>query len=216
MVNEYHFIKDKCRKGLLKYLDQAISFVPPIDNPDIIDIGCGSGVPTLFILDKLEGTITGVDPNIKSLRILKTKIEKLRLDGRITLLEKSLFQLKDNSIHYDLVFAEGLLNVIGFKKGFEEIVSLTKENGFIIIHDEYQYQKEKIEILNANNCELLQSFELDEQIWWNDYYKCLEEEIANNSDKDLQELFKADNLEIDGYKKNPTEYRSRYYIIKRN
>ncbi len=45
---EYFKIKDNCRKGLLKYLKKAISIIPTIKNPEILDAGCGSGVPTLM------------------------------------------------------------------------------------------------------------------------------------------------------------------------
>jgi predicted TPR repeat methyltransferase len=51
-------IKDRCRRGLLKYTRKAFLSIPPVDNAEILDIGCGTGVPTLEItsLDKaLQG-----------------------------------------------------------------------------------------------------------------------------------------------------------------
>ena len=39
--------KDKIRKRFLKYTRKAFRMLPQIDKPRILDIGCGSGIPTL-------------------------------------------------------------------------------------------------------------------------------------------------------------------------
>ena len=57
MSKEYFDIKDKCRKGLLKYLSKAISIIPAIEGPLILDVGCGSGVPTLALAEIFNGTL---------------------------------------------------------------------------------------------------------------------------------------------------------------
>ena len=73
MNKEYFEIKDNCRKGLLKYLTKAISI---IENPRILDVGCGSGVPTLMIAEKFNGKITAVDTDTKSIDILRARNNK--------------------------------------------------------------------------------------------------------------------------------------------
>ena len=212
----YFDIKDNCRKGLLKYLERAISIIPKIDNPKILDVGCGSGTPTLFIIEKFGGEITAVDSDPESINILREKVNKLNLTKNINLSTSSFFNLKEVNSPFDLIVAEGLLNIVGFQKGFLKIVSLIKKKGFIIIHDEFPNQKKKFEIIKENDCKILDSFVLNEQIWWNDYYKCLEKETSNNSDKYFLELFESDLLEIKAFKKNPSEFKSIYYIIKKN
>ena len=56
---------------------------------------------------------------------------------------------------------------------------------------------------------------LNEQIWWNDYYKCLENEISSISDKELLRLFKPDLAEIKLFKKDSSQYKSVYYVIEK-
>jgi len=216
LVKQYFEIKDKCRKGLLKYLTKAISIIPIIENPRILDVGCGSGVPTLMIAEKFNGKITAVDTDTKSIDIFREKVENLNLANRVFLTVNSLFDIKVKNNQYDLILAEGLLNVIGFQKGFLRIVKLLKRKGFIIIHDEFQNQNEKIEFIKNNDCKILELFVLDEQIWWNDYFKCLEKEISSISNKELLNLFKSDLLEIKLFRKNPSNYISTYYIIENN
>jgi ubiquinone/menaquinone biosynthesis C-methylase UbiE len=213
MNKEYFEIKDNCRKGLLKYLTKAISIIPIIENPRILDVGCGSGVPTLMMAEKFNGKITAVDTDTKSIDIFREKIKGLNLSNRVTLSNSSFFDIKVKNNEYDLILAEGLLNVVGFQKGFLRIIKLLKRKGFIIIHDEFQNQNEKIEFIKNNDCKILDSFVLDEQIWWNDYFKRLEKEISSNSNKELLKLFKSDIEEIKLFKKNPSQYISVYYII---
>jgi len=215
MNKEYFEIKDNCRKGLLKYLTKAISLIPIIENPRILDVGCGSGVPTLMLAEKFSGKITAIDTDTKSIVIFRKKVKELDLSNRVTLTDSSLFDIKVKNNQYDLILAEGLLNVVGFQKGFLKIIKLLKRNGFIIIHDEFQNQNDKIEFIKNNDCKILDSFVLDEQIWWNDYYKCLEKEISSNSNKELLKLFKSDLHEIKLFKKNPSQYTSVYYIIEK-
>jgi len=214
MNKEYFEIKDNCRKGLLKYLTKAISIIPIIENPRILDVGCGSGVPTLMIAEKFNGKITAIDTDTKSIAIFREKVKELDLSNRVTLTDSSLFDIKVKNNQYDLILAEGLLNVVGFQKGFLKIIKLLKRKGFIIIHDEFQNQNDKIEFIKNNDCKILDSFVLDEQIWWNDYFKCLEKEISSNSNKELLKLFKSDLHEIKLFKKNPSQYTSVYIIEK--
>ena len=89
MNKAYFDIKDNCRKGLLKYLSKAISTIPAIESPLILDVGCGSGVPTLALAEYYTGTITAVDIDTKSINRLKEKVSELNLSNRITVVNCS-------------------------------------------------------------------------------------------------------------------------------
>ncbi|MFC2096874.1 class I SAM-dependent methyltransferase [Bacteroidota bacterium] len=203
MDKEYFNIKDNCRKGLLKYLSKAISIIPIIDKPKILDVGCGSGVPTLLLADKFNGNITAVDSDKKSINKLAEKVKELNLSNRITIHNCSLFDIKVEKAQFDLIIAEGILNVVGFKKGF------------LIIHDEFSNQNKRIEFIENNNFKILDWFVLDEKIWWNDYFKCLEKEISSISNKEFLKLFKTDLKEIELSKKHSPQYNSVYYVIEK-
>lgn len=216
MNKEYFDIKDNCRKGLLKYLEKAISIIPIIKNLQILDAGCGSGVPTLLIAEKFNGKISAIDPDKKSLAILRGKIEELNLTNKVNLSNCSLFDIDANDNQFDLIIAEGLLNIVGFQRGFLRMIGLLKRNGYIIIHDDLRNQNAKIEFVENNDCKILDSFVLDEQIWWNDYFKCLEKKILSISNKELLKSFKSDLFEIELFKKDSSQYNSIYYVIQRN
>lgn len=208
-------IKDICRKGLIKYLIKAVSIIPKIERPLILDIGCGTGVTTLALADLYAGNIYAVDLNKKSLSRLEEKIKSLNLSDRIITIHSSVFNLKFTDVKFDIVLAEGLLNIIGFENGILIVNQNIKEDGYFIIHDEIANHKKKMKIIEKNNYKLIDSFELNEDIWWNNYYNIMEEKITSYNDKNICDLFKDDMREIEMYKKDPMRFRSIYYILKK-
>ena len=211
----YYTIKDHCRKGLLKYLSKAIAALPAIESPSILEAGCGSGVPTLALAEHFQSHITAIDIDATAIKRLEEKVKKLSLSDRITPLNCSLFDMDPEENRFDLIVAEGLLNVVGFEKGFLKVIELVKSNGFFIIHDEYRDHNKKIAFIESNHCKLLDLFKLDEQVWWNDYYDCLQKEISAQKDKDLLSLIKSDIKEIELFRRDPSAFTSAYYMIEK-
>ena len=210
----YYEIKDTCRQDLIKYFYEALSYIPDLDNPCILDAGCGYGTISIALANKLNGSIKSVDSDSKALSFLKEKTKVLNFQNRIDICNASIFDLKADKEKYDLVIAEGLLNVLGFEKGFSKLTSLTKKGGFIIIHDDQTNKSEKLGLIEHHGFRLLQSFNLNEGIWWENYYKPLDNQIQTIEDKHLINRFKTDLEEIRQYKTNSSVFRSTYYILK--
>lgn len=214
MDKEYYDIKDKCRKGLLKYLSKALSYIRLTENPGILDAGCSSGVVAIEMAAQFAGKITAFDIDEHALKRLKEKSAELQLTGRINIINSSLLDLKLPEKSYDLIIAEGLLNVTGFENGFQHLLKFLKPAGFMIIHDEYRDQEAKQKFIEESGCKLLHTFSLDENVWRDDYYKCLEAEIRSLTEK-LRHKFESGLREIETLMQNPLEFRSRYYIAER-
>ncbi|NTW25778.1 MAG: class I SAM-dependent methyltransferase, partial [Lentimicrobium sp.] len=83
-MNEYYKIKDVCRQGLIKHLEKACVRLPELNNCNILDIGCGSGVPTLWLSGNFPGNITALDADSKAIEYLRKKIKERNLENRIT------------------------------------------------------------------------------------------------------------------------------------
>lgn len=215
MNDDYFEIKDNCRKGLLKYLLKATSIILAFKKPLMLDIGCGSGVTTLALAENFNGSVIAVDLDTKLIFRLKEKVNEQNLSNRITILNNSLFNMKLEENQFDIIIAEGVLNVVGFEKGFLKVIKLLKKNRFFIIHDEFRNHNKKIEFIESNNCKIINSFRLDEHIWWNCYYKCLEKEISSYGNKNSLEFFKDELKEIELFKKDPSQFNSIYYVIKK-
>jgi hypothetical protein len=57
---------------------------------------------------------------------------------------------------------------------------------------------------------------LDENVWWNNYYKQLDAEINSRGSRQIKDLFKSELNEIKYYRKDPLPFRSINYIVKRH
>ncbi len=215
MLKEYYQIKDKCRAGLLKYLAEAVSLLHEANNPRILDIGCGTGIPTIWLAEKYGGTITAIDTDKDALNWLQKKIINKGLENHITVINISFNALKEDRRFFDIILAEGFLNVIGFEKGFVKLAEMLKEGGYFVIHDEYKDHEKKCDYIGKNHCDLVGTVYLGENVWWNNYYKQLEAEINSRRSIQIKDLFKSELNEIEYYNKDPSSYRSIYYIVKK-
>jgi len=198
---------------LVKYLEQVLNDLPDLNNPKILDIGCGSGVPTLWLAERYNGTITAIDTDNQLLAFLEQKIQRKEPSSRIETINVSFFDLITEPEWFDLILAEGFLNVVGFEMGFRKVIAKIKANGYFIIHDEYKDHDKKIELIHENNCKIVSSLLLDETIWWNDFYGQLDMEINKPENAHLRSLFINEINEIDQYKKNPSLFKSIYYVV---
>jgi len=215
LIKEYFQTKDNCRRGLLKYLAEAVSLLPKINNPKILDIGCGTGIPTIWFTENYGGIITAIDTDERALEWLNAKIIDKKIENQITTINLSFFNLKTEPDYFDIILAEGFLNIIGFEQGFVKVIRMIKSGGYFVIHDEYNDHEMKCDFIRKNYCDLVGTVFLDESAWWNNYYKQLEAEIASREINQLKDLFKSELKEIELYRKDPSPFRSIYYVVRR-
>jgi len=211
--NYYYKIKDDCRAGLIRHLQNACLKIPKNQNADILDIGCGTGLPTLWFADNFPGTITAIDIDKDALAFLQKKIIERNLQSKIKTINLSFSEFKSEFDSFDIIVAEGFLNVIGFEKGFKGLIKILKKGGYLIIHDEYKNHDKKCDFIRKSNCKIITILYLDEITWWNDYYRQLEAEINKIKDKKLLDMFSSDIKEIENYKAASSLFRSMYYVV---
>ena len=215
MCTSFHELKDRCRENLLPNTRRAFAMLPSIKNPVIADIGCGTGVPTIELARLSDGMIYAVDTDECSLEILRAKAERCGYRERIRILRGSIDSPELPPGGVDILWAEGLFNVIGFEKGISAAKGLVKPGGFLVIHDEIAAEDEKHALMVRHGFSLLDSFVLDETIWWNGYYSCLERTIASRAEGTDDEAVRSALVEIQEYKKHPESCRSIFYILKK-
>jgi cyclopropane fatty-acyl-phospholipid synthase-like methyltransferase len=211
-MNEYYKIKDYCRQGLIKHLERVCYKLPRLSNYKILDIGCGSGVPTLWLAENFSGIITAMDSDSKAIDYLQQKINERNLQHRIKTICQTFDEFICETGNYNIILAEGFLNVVGFKFGFLRMNDFLTKHGVLIIHDEYKDHHTKLEFIVKNNYTIIDTLLLNENIWWNDYYKQLEIEINKINDIEMKQLFIHDIEEIKLYKTEPSLFQSIYYI----
>jgi SAM-dependent methyltransferase len=212
--------KDRIRKRLLKYTRKAFRMLPKLDKPRILDIGCGSGMPTMELARLSNGEVVGLDIDQGLLDVLRGSVEKAGLSDRVGVVNRSLLDMKFPDESFDIIWAEGSINVIGFKRGLQEWKRLLKPDGFMVVHDERGNVKEKLEQISGCGYELVGYFELDVDTWWAEYFAPLEKlvlgaRVRYADDPGVLEALHDAQQELDMFKDDPERNSSVCFVMKR-
>ncbi len=211
---------DEFRRSFLIYTRKAFKMLPNLENPCILDIGCGSGIPTLELATLSNGKIIGIDIDQNAISEFKKKIKDSNLSKRIKALNLSLFDVNFPKECFDIIWAEGAVGPIGFEKALRHCKRLLKPNGFMVIHDDLKKKEEKLEMILKDGYELHDMFELPEDTWGIEYYQPLEIKmkefrIKHKESPQIMEKLKKYQDEINAFKNDPSDFKSIFYIIKR-
>ncbi len=94
---------DQFRKNFNKYTRKAFQMLPELEKPRILDIGCGSGVPTIELAKLSNGEIIGIDINQSLLDQLNRKIEEKGVSNRMKTIKCSLFEIDFPDERFDII-----------------------------------------------------------------------------------------------------------------
>ncbi len=214
----FELLKDTLRQPFLTHLHRAFLQIPPIDTPKILDIGCGSGVPTLELARISGGEVTGLDIDTKALQRLQEKVKAAGLEKRIHIVEGSLKTMDFPAASFDMLWAEGSIFVIGFRQGLKTWKRFLKPDGYLVVHDAVGNLDQKKRDITTYGYRLIDWFLLGKEVWWNTYYEPLSHEVqqirrSNPTDPELKTALYQAEEEINGYEKHPERYRSVYFIL---
>jgi ubiquinone/menaquinone biosynthesis C-methylase UbiE len=192
-----------------------------LERPRILDIGCGSGVPTMELARLGQGEVIGIDIDQSALDKLRRKIREAGLSGRVRAVNCSILDMAFPDENFDIIWSEGSIFVIGFKRGIQEWKRFLKSGGFMVIHDERGNVEEKLEQIPKCGYKLLGYFILSEETWRTEYFAPLEKLIAESQTspaddpRALEELSQA-RRELEMFKRNPEHNNSVFLVMQKN
>jgi ubiquinone/menaquinone biosynthesis C-methylase UbiE len=215
-LNEF---ENHLREKFLEYTRKAFNFIPNLGNQSIIDIGCGTGIPTIELAKLIKGKIIGIDINQESLNELNGKIEKYGLSDRVKTENCSFLEIDFPEGTFDIIWAEGVTYFISFERALIEWKRFLTSNGYLVLHDEIKNHEKKVDIISKQGYVLKKYFSLPENAWWDQYYHPLEEFLNKVENENLNEnsvkIISKKRKEIETYKKNPEDLRSGFYILQK-
>jgi SAM-dependent methyltransferase len=234
--------KELLRESLCKYTRRAFQMLPKLDKPRILDIGCGSGGPTLELARLSQGEIIGIDIHQPSLDRLSRKIEQAGLSGRVKAVNCSMFNMDFADESFDIIWAEGSTFIIGFERALKEWRRFLKPKGFLVVHEMtwsrpdppqevYNYWKglaasgirtvpEYLEQIPACGYDVIGYFALPEDAFWIEYYGPLERRIKELraeyiDDPKALAILDKEQHEIDIAKKYHEWYGSAFFVMQK-
>jgi len=224
--------------GKSEYTKKALSFCQLPKNPQILDIGCGTGAQTISLAESTNGQITAVDNHGPYLEELRKKAKNLGYDSKIQTFQGDMNHL--NFKHkFDLIWSEGAIYIMGFEKGLNEFKKLLKPDGYIAVTEvawikehpskeavlywkkEYPAIKDiqqNINVIQSSGYKLIKHFIMPKDAWdefysaLNDITQEMKKKYKNN--KQAEKSIKMAEEEINAYEKFRSFYGYVFFIMK--
>jgi len=211
---------EQVRANFLKYTRAAFLKLPRIENSRILDIGCGSGVPAMELAKLSDGEVTGIDIDQSCIDEFKRKIKEENLAGRVKAIKLSLFEMKFPDETFDIVWSEGVIRPIGFEASLKAWRRLLKPGGYLVIHYQIGRVADALSQMPQHGYKLADTLSLPEDAWWTEFYKPIEEKMDTllhkyRNSSDALKLLKQYKSEVDMVKKDPLNFHSAFYIMKK-
>jgi ubiquinone/menaquinone biosynthesis C-methylase UbiE len=227
--------------GRDKYTQKAYEIIPKINQPIILDIGCGPGLQTVKLAKLSNGTIYAIDNHQPFLDQLKKTAEKNNVINRIKIINKSMLKMDFSEDFFDIIWSEGSIFIIGFERGLNEWKKYIKKDGYLAVHEMAWLKNnppkeikdyfdevypsittidKNINIIRKCGYKILGHFPLPEDAWWDLYYNPLEKRLKklkvkykNNSE--ALEIIKEQEKEINLFRKYNQWYGSVFYVMQK-
>jgi len=235
--------KDMPRQGAgrNKYTKKAFEMIPKINTSLILDIGCGPGLQTIYLAKISKGNVIGIDIHQPYLDNLNKLAERDDLQDKIKTIKMSMMEMDFPEEHFDIIWAEGSIFVIGFENGLKQWKKYIKPNGFLAVHEmtwlkdnppkelndwwqkvypEIKTIDEDLKIIDKCGYKLLGHFALPEDAWWDLYYTPLEKRLKVLKEKykdnlKFQEAIRLEEEEIELFRKYNEWYGSVFYVMQK-
>jgi len=211
--------QESLRTGFLAFTRKAFALLPGIDNPHILDIGCGSGMVTLELAALSQGRIIGIDIDKQALDKLNVKIKNHGLSDRVQAVHKSLFKTRFPDDTFDLAWDEGTLHLLATGKSAREINRLLKPGGFLVMNETIDWLNRHLKKFEQYGFIRRDQVVLPEKLWWTHYYTPLQKTILELEHQqpgsvDLKKL-KPLKREIEMVKRDPGKFDCAFFILEK-
>lgn len=212
--------KDSFRKNLSRFTWQAYNSLPKLDTPRILDIGCGSGIPTIELAILSRSKIIAIDIDKNQLKRLKAKIKALKLEQQIEVRCAKLTKLPFKKESFDVIWSEGSIAAIGFSQGLKAWQPYLMPHGCLVVHDDQMDSAAKLQAITNQRFQLLKSITISEDVWRDEYFKPLTERLNllhKKYEKSYvkREILCEEGYEVELFKRDPQRFASVFYIMQK-
>jgi len=134
LICEYFSHVERQGPGSPEATIKALSFIDKLsDESRIADLGCGTGGQTMVLAQHTPGKVTGIDLFQRFIDLFNRNAANLNLQDRVKGITGSMDALPFQEEELDLIWSEGAIYNIGFKRGVNEWRKHLKKGGFLAV-----------------------------------------------------------------------------------
>ena len=195
--------------------------LPKIKHPRILDIGCGTGIPTVELAKMSGGEVIGIDIDDQALHRCNDRIKQAHLADRAKTIRCSLVDMDFTDEYFDIIWAEGTVFILGFQQSLTKWRRFIKPGGFLVLHDEVGDLSNKLKMIPGLGFALIDNILISGDDWWEKYFKPLQEGMRKiyaqyRDNKEARDFLDARQAEIDKFNKDREANGSVYIILQRS
>jgi SAM-dependent methyltransferase len=242
ILRELHGELSRGSPARLGFTRQAYQMLPDLENPKILDVGCGQGGPTLELARLSGGQVTGLDVDQSALDELTRRADEEGLSDQVQAVCGSMFEMNFADRSFDVIWSEGSMHILGFERALEQWHRFIQPGGLLVVHEmiwlrpdppaevvncpELAYPgigtvPEYIEQVLAHGYDLLGHFALPEDFWLLDYFdpmmaRLRELRIKYAEDQSVQNTLDREQRAADLYRKHSKWYGSVFLVMQKS
>jgi len=175
----------------LRHVRRALRLVPTSGLRLVLDVGCGSGEPTLILGEEIlaqerDAQVVGMDiapQGPAKLRDAARRLGAARVHALVASATAPPFA--DGSV--DLIWAEGSLRFAGYEPSLAALTPLLRHDGWLVFHEAVwlaepdgvaghellrgaRYLEEYRALARSHGLDLVSCMPLPHEVWWHDWY----------------------------------------------
>jgi len=168
---------EELRGRFLKHTRRAYRLLSSLEQPRILDIGCGLGQQTMELARLSGGEVTGIDIDHSAISRLQQRIDQANVADRIKVIHVSLFDNQFDNDCFNIIWEEGVFHLLDSSKSFAECRRLLKPNGCLVMHETVWWFESAQKKLQDFGFRLMGEHILPKHFWWTNYGAPLEDRI---------------------------------------
>jgi ubiquinone/menaquinone biosynthesis C-methylase UbiE len=144
VIYEYFSNVERQGPGSPEITLKALSFIDDLtEKSKVADIGCGTGGQTLVLAQNIPCEITGVDSWSGFINQFNQNAQNINLQDRMKGIVGNMENLPFQEEDLDLIWSEGAIYNIGFKRGLNEWRKFLKQGGYIAVTENTWFTEER-------------------------------------------------------------------------